>query len=188
MKIGFLINPVAGMGGKVALKGTDGEETLRRALELGAVPMAGTRAAEAVKEFAENAGDCRFYSPSGGMGADLLKSYGLETELLFDPSTHTTPADTKRAAEMMLERGVGLVVFAGRAIFAPSSASASPSSASPPESRYIPASTPRGRKTRGCSSITSCLEKSSASRLRRSSTLTKRPSVTILCARASTAT
>ena len=113
MKIGFLINPVAGMGGKVALKGTDGEETLRRALELGAVPMAGTRAEEAVKEFAENAGDCRFYSPSGGMGADLLKSYGLETELLFDPSTHTTPADTKRAAEMMLERGVGLVVFAG---------------------------------------------------------------------------
>ncbi len=113
MKIGFLINPVAGMGGKVALKGTDGEETLRRALELGAVPLAGERAAEAVREFAENAADCRFYSPSGAMGADLLESYGLETELLFAPSTHTTSADTKRAAEMMLTRGVGLIVFAG---------------------------------------------------------------------------
>ena len=113
MKIGFLINPVAGMGGRVALKGTDGEDTLRRALELGAVPMAGVRAGEAVKEFAASAGGCRFYSPSGAMGADLLRSCGIETELLFDPSERTTPADTKRAAEMMLALGVGLVVFAG---------------------------------------------------------------------------
>ncbi|MDO5116055.1 MAG: ATP-NAD kinase family protein [Synergistaceae bacterium] len=113
MKIGFLINPVAGMGGKVALKGTDGEETLRRAVELGAVPVAAGRADEAVKEFAGKAADCLFYSPSGAMGADLLKSYSLRTESLFEPSEHTVPADTRRAAEMMLERGVSLIVFAG---------------------------------------------------------------------------
>lgn len=113
MKIGFLINPVAGMGGKVALKGTDGEETLRRALELGAVPRAGDRAAEAVREFAAAAADCRFFSPSGAMGADLLRSFGLETELLFESAAHTTSDDTKRAAEMMCGRGVDLIVFAG---------------------------------------------------------------------------
>ncbi|WP_281680498.1 ATP-NAD kinase family protein [Synergistes jonesii] len=113
MKVGFLINPVAGMGGKVALKGTDGEDILRRALELGAEPAAGARAEEAVKEFAESAGDCLFYSPSGVMGADLLKKYGIRTEPLFEASAHTTPADTKRAAKMMLERGVALIVFAG---------------------------------------------------------------------------
>lgn len=113
MKVGFLINPVAGMGGKVALKGTDGEDILRRALELGAEPAAGARAEEAVKAFAESAGDCLFYSPSGMMGADLLKKYGIRTEPLFEPSAHTTPADTKRAAKMMLERGVAFIVFAG---------------------------------------------------------------------------
>ncbi|EFB91873.1 hypothetical protein HMPREF7215_1348, partial [Pyramidobacter piscolens W5455] len=47
MKIGFFVNPVAGMGGPVALKGTDGAETLRRARSLGAVPRAAERMAQA---------------------------------------------------------------------------------------------------------------------------------------------
>ena len=67
MKIGFLINPVAGMGGKVALKGTDGEDILRRAIELGAVPAANSREEIALAVFREVSSNHQFYAPSGEM-------------------------------------------------------------------------------------------------------------------------
>ena len=48
-KIGFLVNPVAGMGGKVGLKGTDG--VLKQAIKLGAKPIAPNKAVETIEEF-----------------------------------------------------------------------------------------------------------------------------------------
>jgi predicted polyphosphate/ATP-dependent NAD kinase len=115
MKIGFLINPVAGMGGKVALKGTDGEETQRLARELGALPISDMRALSAVKEFVHAAAGHEFYSVSGVMGAEVLKENGIDNvKILYSAPLNTTAADdTKRAVLMMLEAGVDLIVFAG---------------------------------------------------------------------------
>lgn len=113
MKIGFLINPVAGMGGKVALKGTDGENILRRAIELGAVPAANSRAEAALAIFREAASDHRFYAPAGEMGGSLLSKSGLEPEIVFYPTEKTTADDTGRSVSLMLEAGVEAIVFAG---------------------------------------------------------------------------
>lgn len=113
MKIGFLINPVAGMGGKVALKGTDGEDILRRAVELGAVPSAEKRAWAAVAEFIDIAGNHEFYAPSDKMGGGLLSLSGITHKTIFSTSGKTTSDDTKKAVSLMLEAGVEAIVFAG---------------------------------------------------------------------------
>ncbi|MEG1799673.1 MAG: NAD(+)/NADH kinase, partial [Synergistaceae bacterium] len=113
MKIGFLVNPIAGMGGSVALKGTDGEETLRRALELGARPMSPERAKTAVAEFAPVAEGHVFYAPSGIMGAYILAEFGITPEIISFPSSRSVPEDTKKAAAEMKSKGVDLIIFAG---------------------------------------------------------------------------
>lgn len=113
MKVGFVVNPVAGMGGAVALKGTDGEETLRRALALGAVPSSATRAKEAVKIFSEVAAGHQFLTASGCMGESLLTQCGLSVSVIWETGGRTTQADTKKAVSIMLKEGIELLIFAG---------------------------------------------------------------------------
>ena len=113
-RLGLIVNPVAGMGGRVGLKGSDGAETLRRAKELGATKTSPARAAEAMKHLAAMKDQIELYTYPGEMGEDEAQSVGFEPKVLGEIKTgETTSADTKAAASEMARLGVDLLLFAG---------------------------------------------------------------------------
>lgn len=114
MKIAFVINPIAGMGGKVGLKGTDGSEILARAMELNAVPEAGGKATKAIESFLGVSGGVEFYTASGPMGSKALKSAGIIPQVVHRSGSFTTDADTKSFLTKVKEiDDIDLVIFVG---------------------------------------------------------------------------
>lgn len=112
--IGFLINPIAGMGGRVGLKGTD--NVLQQARELGASPIAPSRAIEflnALKRIHPSP-PIKLVTCPRPMGEDEVNKVGLETEILTLPiGMGTSAEDTKAAVRKMVEFGIELIVFVG---------------------------------------------------------------------------
>lgn len=120
-RIGFLINPVAGIGGQAGMKGSDDragrEDALRRGYQKTAVRRAGQcleSFAKAIKQAGQNA-DVTFLAPEGEMGGGLLKESGLPFQTVSEmrPGETTTREDTVRFAETMKEEGADLLVFCG---------------------------------------------------------------------------
>lgn len=120
-QLGLIINPIAGIGGRVGLKGSDGLEVQRHALELGAVPLAGERAAAALEVLRPLAGKIELLTAPGGMGEDVARRCGFSPHPIPSPGGRgarsegdvTTAEDTRRAAQAMREAGVDLILFAG---------------------------------------------------------------------------
>jgi predicted polyphosphate/ATP-dependent NAD kinase len=115
-KIGFIINPIAGMGGKVGLKGTDG--VYSEAVKLGAKPIAPLKAEETIKEYLSCYSikdQIQWYTCSGKMGADVLKKAGISNyKIVYYPKGKiTTDKDTKGACNKFLEKKVDIILFCG---------------------------------------------------------------------------
>ena len=111
MRIGLVVNPVAGMGGAVGLKGTDGPDTIAEALRRGAVPQAGLRAARALKRLAERAPGAAIAAASGEMGADWAADLPLSVAVVRTGARTGTARDTRAAVAAMAD--CDLIVFAG---------------------------------------------------------------------------
>jgi predicted polyphosphate/ATP-dependent NAD kinase len=114
-RLGLIVNPVAGMGGRVGLGGSDGPDVLRRARELGAQPEAPARARTALGALGALAGLEVLVYP-GEMGEAEARAEGFEPTVIgsFDGGEReTTPDDTREAARLMAAAGVDLILFAG---------------------------------------------------------------------------
>ncbi|BBO79895.1 ATP-NAD kinase family protein [Desulfosarcina ovata] len=113
-KLGVIVNPIAGMGGRVGLKGSDGEETLRRARARGARPDASRRATQALKAIGSLKTTIRVIACAGEMGADACHDAGIPATVTGTiQAGRTRAADTQAAARQMLSMGVDLLMFAG---------------------------------------------------------------------------
>jgi predicted polyphosphate/ATP-dependent NAD kinase len=113
-KLGLIVNPIAGMGGRVGLKGTDGADIIVKARELGAEPVSPARAIEALRVLKRRCPEFELITYPSEMGADEAREAGLRAEVIGNITPcKTTAEDTKRAAEDMLRRGVDLILCAG---------------------------------------------------------------------------
>jgi predicted polyphosphate/ATP-dependent NAD kinase len=113
-RLGLIVNPIAGMGGAVGLKGTDGGEILMRAISMGAIPRSPLRVREAMKEMTDRSGRLEILTCPGDMGATESIRAGFRTEVLpVGSGSLTTAEDTMEAARRMERAGVDLILFAG---------------------------------------------------------------------------
>ena len=110
--VGLIVNPIAGMGGSVGLKGSDGE-LVQRARVLGAVPGAVDRAGRALESLS-GLRELRIVTAAGDMGEAAAHKAGMKAEIIGEAANSvSTAADTRRLAVEMQRAGVDLLLFAG---------------------------------------------------------------------------
>ena len=115
-RLGLIVNPMAGIGGSVALKGSDGADTVAEALQRGAVLRAPQRAMRALKVLYDEieSGEIVLTTYPGPMGEDVARESGFSPEVIGDINPkHTTPEDTEKAAVDMAHMGLDMILFVG---------------------------------------------------------------------------
>jgi len=113
-KIGLIVNPVAGLGGRVGLKGSDGPEIQLQARRLGAVPQASNRAMQVLETLRPLKDNIEIITCPDEMGEVAVRASGFApiVQGSITPGK-TTPADTQNAARQMLQQNICLLLFAG---------------------------------------------------------------------------
>ncbi|MGY5864899.1 MAG: ATP-NAD kinase family protein [Candidatus Thorarchaeota archaeon] len=118
MIVGLLVNPIAGMGGRVGLKGTDG--VVEEAIKRGATPIAPGRALEFLNSLEpilalkRNGDNVRIITCPGKMGEDVTQEAGLKHEIVsLEIENSTDASDTREGVLSLYEKGVRLLVFVG---------------------------------------------------------------------------
>lgn len=111
-KLGVIINPIAGLGGSVGLKGTD--NMVEEALARGAIPHAEERMKQALSQLLNEKSTITIYTGEGELGADVCIELGLSHIIATNISVSVLTAETtKNLCEWMQMQEVDLILFAG---------------------------------------------------------------------------
>ncbi|GIC77964.1 ATP-NAD kinase family protein [Moritella sp. F3] len=111
-KLGIIVNPVAGVGGSVALKGSD--NVAQQALSLGAIPQANNRMLQALGQFSDLAQRFSVVTAGGEMGERCSLELGFDVDVVYRPASDiTTEQDTYAAVDALLTQDIDLLLFAG---------------------------------------------------------------------------
>ncbi len=110
-RLGFIVNPIAGLGGSVGLKGTDGE-LYNKALKMGAKSMTPKLIEQFLNEV-KNLDKITFLTAPSIMGEDYLKSKELNYEVIGLIEKKTSSNDTMNIAKLLFKEKVELIVFFG---------------------------------------------------------------------------
>ncbi|MCD1598360.1 ATP-NAD kinase family protein [Rheinheimera aquimaris] len=111
-RLGLIINPLAGLGGSVGLKGSDGQA--QKALALGAKPQAMQRVKTALTELLAQKDKFEILTVAGDMGHSVCEELGLQSQVIYTPpSWPSSASDTENAARLLAQQGVDILLFAG---------------------------------------------------------------------------
>ena len=117
LTLGLIINPFAGIGGSVALKGSDGDSIVAEALARGAQCKSNDRTRLALEVLMPLTNRLKIITCPGMMGQQLVAELGFNHQVLHSEIergiTTTTAEDTKRAAQQLLDQRVDIILFAG---------------------------------------------------------------------------
>ena len=112
-KIGLIINPIAGLGGKAGYKGSDCREHLEHALQNGYQKCSAIRARECLRHILDIKQDCILYAPAGEMGGNILTELGIPYQEICSAKLITSLSDTLDCLKLFLENDVDLIIFCG---------------------------------------------------------------------------
>ena len=89
-QLGLIVNPMAGIGGRVGLKGSDGEEIRMLAFSLGAVQEAPGKVVRSLKRMKECGHEVHIITCPGSMGEEEAREAGYDPEIIEGISTDRT--------------------------------------------------------------------------------------------------
>ena len=108
-RLGVLVNPDAGLGGRLGFKGSDGRA--QEARDAGAEDRAGPRMMETLARCERRLSDVEILTCSGRMGGDWLSN--LEHQVVFETPENTTAESTRKAVSVLLESNIDVLLYAG---------------------------------------------------------------------------